>query len=204
MISKPVRIDAGELVVQRIGLFDHEAGTPPDLVLLWNEMSGATDTIDLILHLHGYSQAGAAMNIATEIRPISGLDFGDPDRPAGSTASRNRPSLALLPRGRYFGGRTGYGYDFPVLMRDEGWKRLKKAAAAAFRARHSLRRMPRIGRRILTVHSGGGAALMQTAQHFDPHEITFSMGFIRRHRNSLSGRKMRLPATPRRFRRRRV
>jgi hypothetical protein len=171
MIAALPKLDvaAGGIVVMTDPLLTDEAGTSPDLVLHWNDMSAATRSVDLVLHLHGYSTAAERMNLAVEKLPISGLDFGDPDRPIGATPARFRPTLCILPRGRYFGGHSGFGYDFPVLVEPPGVSRLVRDARARFRRTTGLRAAE--GRRILTVHSGGGAALMQVAAQFGPHEI---------------------------------
>src|ERR1700681_2472776 len=118
-------------------LRDH-AGTQPDLFLRWNEIPLAARTIDVAVHLHGFSQQGAAMPLAEKL-PRSGLDL----------SGRTRPTLALMPRGNWI---RHTWYDFPALL-DGGIARLVEDA---------VRRLPHpagalaIDRLILTAHSGGG------------------------------------------------
>jgi hypothetical protein len=145
-------------------------GSHPDLILIWNDMAEPPAAIDVVLHLHGYSDAGPAMNLATDKLKLSGLDFGDPERPPGATSMRNRPTLCILPRGNFFGGRSEHGYDFPALQRPGNCAELVRVAIAQFAQRVGMR-PPAIGRRILTAHSGGGAAMMAVAADFHPHEL---------------------------------
>jgi hypothetical protein len=135
-----------------------------DLVLRWNAIPEHCRSVDLVLHLHGYAEP--AMDLARDKLPISGLDFADPD----GVETRNRPTLGILPRGRWFGGRTGRGYDFPSLTQPDGIARLLRTAKAAFRTATGLGPV-RSGRRILTAHSGGAAALAMIAEQFRPDEI---------------------------------
>ena len=66
------------------------AGTQPDLFLRWNEMPRDLAAIDVVVHLHGFSQQGGEMPLSEKVRR-SGLDL----------SGRNRPALALLPRGNW-------------------------------------------------------------------------------------------------------
>lgn len=166
--AKPV--PAGGEIVMSVPMLRQQEGSPPDLVLIWNEMPAPPAAIDIVLHLHGYAETGMAMNIATEKLRLSGLDFGDPDRPPGVTPARNRPTLCILPRGRFFGGRSERGYDFPALSDKGSVSELLAFALARFAATAGVR-TPSVARRILTAHSGGGAAMMPVAAGFAPHEI---------------------------------
>jgi len=168
IVARP--IPAGGDIVMELPLLGGHIGSHPDLILIWNDMAEPPAAIDIVLHLHGYSDAGPAMNLATEKLRLSGLDFGDPDRPPGSTAMRNRPTLCILPRGNFFGGRSEHGYDFPALQRAGSCAELVRFAILRFAQRFGLR-APAIGRRILTAHSGGGAAMMPVASDFQPHEL---------------------------------
>src|SRR6266481_1614538 len=78
------------------------AGTQPDLFLRWNAIPLAASAIDVVVHLHGFSQQGGAMPLAEKV-PGSGLDL----------SGRSRPTLALLPRGNWL---RYYYYDFPALL----------------------------------------------------------------------------------------
>ncbi|HLY56196.1 MAG TPA: hypothetical protein VKS60_11605 [Stellaceae bacterium] len=167
---KPQTIPAGEQVLADVPLLSWQTGIAPDLVLRWNAMPARPAALDIVLHLHGYATEGGNMNLAAVKLPISGLDFGDPDKPPGESAARSRPTLAILPRGRFFGGKSGFGYDFPVLIAKPGAQRLLRLARDLFRDATGLVRAGE-GRRVLTAHSGGGIAVMPVAEQIDPHEI---------------------------------
>lgn len=157
-------IAAGRHTVDRHPLIASHRGTPPDLILRWNAMPNTTATLDVVVHLHGYSGRGQRMRI-TEKEPISGLDLESPDR----TTRRTRPTLTLLPRGNHFGGRSGAGYSFPQLVRPGALLQLVDDGLARFRALtgSSAQR----GRLLLTAHSGGGAPLNAILRHTDVDEV---------------------------------
>jgi hypothetical protein len=113
------------------------AGTQPDLYLCWNAMPPDGAAIDVVVHLHGFSQQGGAMPLA-EKRPRSGLDL----------TRRARPTLAALPRGNWI---RHTWYDFPALL-DGGLDRLVAYAVARFADGRNLT----VDRLVLTAHSGGG------------------------------------------------
>jgi hypothetical protein len=117
------------------------AGTQPDLFLRWNEIPRAVAAIDVVVHLHGFSQQGGAMPLAEKVRR-SGLDL----------SRRKRPTLALLPRGNWI--RHTY-YDFPALL-DGGIDRLVGHAVECFGEAIGAPGGLSIDRFILTAHSGGG------------------------------------------------
>jgi hypothetical protein len=75
----------------------------------------------------------------------------------------------VLPRGNFFRGRSGAGYDFPALQVPGALDRLVDDALARFGAAAGLQAAR--GRLILTAHSGGGAALMRILRHTDPDEV---------------------------------
>lgn len=151
------------MVIGRLGLLEDQAGTPPDLVLLWSPAAIAAPEIDLVLHLHGYDAHGVAMDLVRDKLPLSGLD-------PHAAVSAGRPWIGLIPRGRFFGGKSGQGYDFPVLAAPDALASMIDLALEAF-ADTLERPLPMVGRRILTAHSGGGAALMPVSGVFDPDEI---------------------------------
>src|SRR5260370_7476143 len=64
------------------------AGTQPDLFLRWNAIPPSARAIDVVVHLHGFSQQGGDMPLAEKV-PRSGLDLD----------GRTRPTLPLLPPG---------------------------------------------------------------------------------------------------------
>jgi hypothetical protein len=113
------------------------AGTQPDLFLRWNEIPLAADAVDIVVHLHGFSQHGGAMPLAEKVAR-SGLDL----------SGRTRPTLALLPRGNWI---RHTWYDFPALL-DGGLDRLVDDAVLRFANGRSLS----VDRFILSGHSGGG------------------------------------------------
>src|ERR1700726_2268803 len=77
-------------------------GTQPDLFLRWNEVPLTATAIDVVVPLHGFSQQGRTMPLSEKVR-----------RPALFRSGRERPTLALLPRGNWI--RHTY-YDFPALL----------------------------------------------------------------------------------------
>lgn len=151
---------SGRLIVPRHPVLKAHAGTAPDLVVAWNSMDRPS-AIDVVVHLHGFSANRARMSLVDEIAPISGLDL----------AGRTRPTLSVLPRGHYYGGKTGRGYSFPKLVLPGALERLIADALTRFSA-HTGVRAPR-GRLILTAHSGGGAALnaILGGTNPDPDEV---------------------------------
>src|SRR5436190_17621900 len=116
------------------------AGTQPDLFLRWNTVPLSATSIDVIVHLHGFSQQGGEMPLSEKVSR-SGLDL----------SRRERPSLALLPRGNWI---RHYYYDFPALLAggidalvDYGISQFSRALASDAFA---------VDRFILAAHSGGG------------------------------------------------
>src|SRR5579864_3476248 len=128
----------GEAYLSDTPVLRAHAGTQPDLFLRWNEIPFAARTIDVAVHLHGFSQQGAAMPLAEKVTR-SGLDL----------SGRTRPTLAILPRGNWI---RHTWYDFPALL-DGGLDRLVD---------HALQWLPHparplaVDRFILSGHSGGG------------------------------------------------
>lgn len=168
-VPTPVNsVAAGEIVETRVPLLASHRGTAPDLVLRWNAMTAVPERLDVVVHLHGFSGRGATMRIDRDKLPNSGLDFADPANPAN--AGRTTPLIAMLPRGNFYGGRTGMGYDFPALMAPGALAQLIALALARFAAATGAGTV-RPGRLILTCHSGGGAALMRLLQQLDPDEV---------------------------------
>lgn len=160
------RIRPGRLVVDRLPQLRSHKGRPPDLVLRWGAMPRSA-TVDVVVHLHGHSDCGQCMDLVREMEPRSGLDLADPANPA--TAGRTTPTLLILPRGNFYGGRSRHGYDFPAVVRPGAVDTLIDDALRRFGAATGVRATR--GRRILTAHSGGGAALMAILRHMDPDEV---------------------------------
>src|SRR5438094_417169 len=130
----------GEAYLTEAPVLRSHAGTQPDLFLRWNEVPLTAAAIDVVVHLHGFSQQGGAMLLAEKV-PRSGLDL----------SGRTRPTLALLPRGNWI--RHTY-YDFPALL-DGGIDRLVAYGVERF-AQAIGRADLQVERFILTAHSGGG------------------------------------------------
>src|SRR4051812_20365554 len=105
-------VQPGRLCVERLPRLAHHRGTPPDLVMRWSALPGS-GPLDVVVHLHGHSPRGVQMNLVRDMLPVSGLDLTDPAHPG--PAGPVRPILLLLPRGHFFGGRSGRGYTFPAL-----------------------------------------------------------------------------------------
>ena len=127
----------GETYLSDTPVLRRHAGTQPDLFLRWNRMPLAARTIDVVVHLHGFSQQGGQMPLAEKVGR-SGLDL----------AGRISPTLALLPRGNSL---RHTWYDFPALL-GGGLDRLVDDAVRLFAHGRSLA----VDRLILTAHSGGG------------------------------------------------
>jgi hypothetical protein len=159
-------IRPGRHVVERLPQLKSHKGRPPDLVLRWGAMPRSA-TVDVVVHLHGHSCHGECMSLVGEMEPRSGLDLADPANPA--TAGRTTPTLLILPRGNFYGGESCRGYDFPALVRPGALDTLIDDALRRFGAATGVRATR--GRRILTAHSGGGAALMAILRHTDPDEV---------------------------------
>ena len=161
-------IAGGREEIARVPLLSGHRGTPPDLILRWNALPDRPEVVDVVVHLHGYSGNRERMSLSRDKEPDSGLDFADPDSPG--TLGRTRPTLGILPRGNYFGGRSGAGYNFPALVTPVGLRDLIAFSLARLGAATGSPE-PRMGRLIVTAHSGGGAALMQILRHLDPDEV---------------------------------
>jgi Peptidase M15 len=162
------RAVAGRLVIDRVPLLRQHAGTHPDLVLRWNAMS-APSVLDLVVHLHGYAPdgRGRAMTLPRDKEPVSGLDFADPS--GAPSVGRVRPTLAIMPRGNYFGGRWANGYNFPALSGRGTLEQLIQFSLDRFAHQTGIRATR--GRLVLTAHSGGGAGLTELLRQVNPDEV---------------------------------
>jgi hypothetical protein len=134
----------GEAYLHDTPVLRQHAGTQPDLYLCWNAIPSDAAAFDIVVHLHGFSREGANMPLSEKVAR-SGLDL----------SGRNRPTLALLPRGNWL--RYSW-YDFPALLAG-GIDRLIDYARLRFWAAAS---PPAIDRFILTAHSGGGMPAIDT------------------------------------------
>jgi len=150
-------------MVSGVALLAQHRGTPPDLIIRWNSMAKRPSAVDVVVHLHGYSGNQERMRLDRDKEPNSGLDFGDPNVP-GASGGGTRPTLAILPRGNYFGGKSKMGYNFPALITADGVRQLIKLGLELF-AQAIGSSEPTMSRLILTAHSGGGAALVALLRH---------------------------------------
>src|SRR5437016_2011245 len=134
-ITSDHAIQPGEAYLGDTPLLQGHAGMQPDLFLRWNRIPPDATAIDVVVHMHGFSQQGCAMPLAEKV-PRSGLDL----------AGRTRPTVALLPRGNWL---RHTWYDFPALL-DGGIDRLVDYAVQRFAPGLAVDRF------ILSGHSGGG------------------------------------------------
>jgi hypothetical protein len=130
----------GEAFLGDTPVLRSHVGTQPDLFLRWNEISLTAPAVDVVVHLHGFSQQQGAMALAEKV-PSSGLDL----------TARPRPTIALLPRGNWL--RYTW-YDFPALLAG-GIDRLVEYGLGRFAAAAG-RQALAVDRFILSAHSGGG------------------------------------------------
>jgi hypothetical protein len=140
VITNAANIMPGEAYLSDTPVLVGHAGTQPDLFLRWNTIPLAASAVDVVVHLHGFSQRGGAMPLAEKVLG-SGLDF----------SCRSRPTIALLPRGNWL--RYTW-YDFPALL-SGGIDRLVEYGLQRF-AQAVGRDKPVVDRFILSAHSGGG------------------------------------------------
>jgi hypothetical protein len=127
-------------------------GSGPNLYVCWNAIPPNSKVVDIVLHLHGWSNSGPKMQLSEKVK-MSGLDLD----------GRARPTIGIIPRGQCAGDNR---YHFPALQ-DGGAARLVRRAQDMFfqsagRAGYRSSK-PGQGRFILTVHSGGGAELGEMA-----------------------------------------
>jgi hypothetical protein len=160
---------AGMATIDEVPLLRKHAGIGPDLIFGWNDMRAVSDAVDVVIHLHGYSLSkGTKLNVR-DLKGRSGLDWSDPTG-RDKTPGRTRPTLALLPRGHFYGGASGRGYSFPALTAAGGVQQLIDFGLERLSASLGLGRL-KCNRLILTAHSGGGAALLSILGKVDPNEV---------------------------------
>lgn len=168
----PTTVPAGKMPVPKLHVLARHRGKGPDAVLQWNAMRSVPGEIDVVVHLHGFSAAGKTL--VNHYQAWAGLDLAPVDGATGS--GRARPTLTVLPRGNNTGIRTRNGhlfkYTFPALTTGNGLDELLRESLQQFADRVG-GRPPKVGRLILTAHSGGGAALMRIVRQRpdDIHEI---------------------------------
>ncbi|WP_394826324.1 D-alanyl-D-alanine carboxypeptidase family protein [Pendulispora albinea] len=146
-------------------------GDPGDNVeLRWNVPAGtaANATIDIVVHLHGYGTPSATF-LADKARAAGVLMV---DASGNANVRTARPTLALVPRGRYTRGST---WLFDNLPDTRAFQALVDAGLAHLAS--SVLRLPpgstlRQGRCTLMAHSGGGAGLSALLRAgVDPDEV---------------------------------
>jgi len=145
-------VSPGEAYLEHTPVLTAHAGTQPDLFLRWNRIPLSAASVDVVVHLHGFSQEGGAMLLAEKVAR-SGLDL----------AGRTRPTLAMLPRGNWI---RHYYYDFPALLAG-GVDRLIQYGLHQFGQAIGSAGLA-MDRFILSVHSGGGMPavdIIAGAQH---------------------------------------
>jgi hypothetical protein len=139
-------VSPGEAYLDDTPLLQTHAGTQPDLFLRWNRIQLSAHAIDVVVHLHGFSQQGREMPLPEKVMR-SGLDL----------SGRARPTLAMLPRGNWI---RHYYYDFPALL-SGGIDQLVGYGVSQF-SRAVVSAAPgaspafAVDRLILAAHSGGG------------------------------------------------
>jgi len=165
-------IPAGEGYFADTPVLRGHAGTQPDLFLRWNAVPRGAAVIDVVVHLHGFSQQGRDMPLAEKVRR-SGLEL----------SRRARPTLALLPRGNWI---RHTWYDFPALL-DGGLDTLVDYGLARFGA--ALGCSVTLDRLILTAHSGGGMPAVDAiaGAHRAPDEFFVFDGLYGRADDPLGG-----------------
>lgn len=158
-------------------------GSGDNLYLAWNALDGDLSSLDVVVHLHGYSSNPPTRKALERFVALSGADPN----------VRARPTLALVPRGRkisdkeiadYEAAKRKYNpkrYTFPGLTGSEGLGLEKLLAhSLAWLCTEVLGRSGRslsVDRLIFTAHSGGGKALNELLkQHArraacNPHEV---------------------------------
>lgn len=162
---RPTPSSANRIVVDRHLLLQVHRGTGPDLVLKWNRIP-ETGRIDVIVHFHGF--ADRAMHLVRDKEPISGLDLLSPTGGGG----RLRPTLAILPRGRFVGDqprRNPRAFEFPALIGPGALEALIHDCLQRVSA-HAGTKLT-MDRLIITGHSGGGAPIRALLAHMDPDEV---------------------------------
>jgi hypothetical protein len=133
-------IASGEVYLCDTPLLRGHAGAQPDLFLRWNEVPCPVEAVDAVVHLHGFSRAGATMPLSEKVAN-GGLDL----------SRRRRPTVAMMPRGNWL--RYTW-YDFPALLAG-GLDRLVEYGLERFAG--AVGSPPLLlDRLILTAHSGGG------------------------------------------------
>jgi hypothetical protein len=132
-------LEPGEAHLSDTPALAAHAGTQPDLFLRWNRVPAEASAVDVVIFLHGFSQSKGEMQLREKV-----------ERSGMILAGRDRPTLAMLPRGNWI---RHYYYDFPALL-DGGLDLLIAYGLHRFGERRG--RSTALDRLILAAHSGGG------------------------------------------------
>ncbi|MCK8783073.1 hypothetical protein M0638_01590 [Roseomonas sp. NAR14] len=156
-------------------------GTQPDLILLWNDISAPPEALHVVLHLHGWNEAGPRLRLAEAVRE-SGLGYAVRARPLDGSAPP--PLLCVVPRGHWLGERIApdgrppeaRAYAFPALLAPGAVPALIGHALRTFARARGMPAdapLPRVSRLTLTAHSGGGdaARLLLARPEFQPDAV---------------------------------
>ncbi|HEV2865889.1 MAG TPA: DUF2272 domain-containing protein [Allosphingosinicella sp.] len=191
--SPNISSGTGRLIVDRHPLLASHRGTHPDLILKWSGLDSTAGEVDIVVHFHGYSGHLGAMRLDRHKEAISGLDFADPA--GSSTPRRERPTIAILPRGNFAGqpraGRQDR-YDFPALVGPGALRALIDDSLGRVGTATGRQLSP--GRLILTAHSGGGAPVMAILGHMDPDEVQILDGMYQPGTNLIRWAQRRVAA----------
>lgn len=142
-------VSAGDLLLSGTPVLATHRGTQPDLYVKWTDIPDPASPVDVVVHLHGFGDAGVDLQILEEVRR-SGLDFSDPR--AASPLARRRQTIGVVPRGDRQGERA---YHFPALCTANGLATLMNYALGKAAVHVGVPQLRR-GRFILTSHSGSG------------------------------------------------
>ena len=121
------------------------------------------EEVDVVVHFHGYSAISPSTKLMEYERDLSGLN---------KLALRKRPTIGLLPRGRRGGGGRADAYHHPTLsaQNGKGTTQLIEYGLAKL-AEHMGRSEPfKLGRLIISAHSGGGKDSFPVITAIDPDE----------------------------------
>lgn len=154
-------------------------GVGVNLCIAWNQLPADATSVDVVVHLHGYSAQPPNDALLRAKVAASGIDL----------AGRSRPTIGIIARGRKITSAelaaepkaNAQRYTFPALTSSGGAGLERVIAWALDHVRnHVLPAAPAelsVDRLIFTAHSGGGAPLNQLLRSHDkravcnPHEV---------------------------------
>ena len=129
----------GEIYLSDTPVLAAHAGTQPHLFLRWNRIPETATSVDVAVFLHGFSPLRGDMPLWDKVSRCGMILTG-----------RERPTLAMLPRGNWI---RHYYYDFPALL-DGGFDLLLAYGLHQLSAMRGAALA--LDRLILAAHSGGG------------------------------------------------